>query len=720
MLFLPILLNAQFSYRLNSAVPVIANNDTLCNAWAGGFNSGQFNTLDVNADNLDDVVLYDRMAQRIMIFLRTDKGLIHAPDYEIFFPPGLTNYVLLRDYNADGKKDLFTGDILGIKVYKNTTAPGGPPAWQPVLFNTGFGTKSAVLLTTGFSGKVNLQQNVDDMPAFADVDGDGDLDIFCARYPSGNSIEFHKNMGVERFGTPDSLDFERITQTWGGVTDCSCGVFAFNNQPCNSITGRTQHAGGKSIAAIDVNQDGHPDLLFSESECNQVFLLENHGTLDVPIITTATPFPVSNPVLIFPYPSVYLEDADADGAYDLIATSNVYRRDYVFSNFRESIFYYRNTGNNTMPVFELIRPNFLQHTMIDVGDNAVPAFLDMDGDGDQDLLVGHYGYDGRSSLVHFENTGTPQQPAFRLVTYDYAFLSLYNFTNLKPAFADMNADNRPDLVFTATQGTGTRLFYLPNTSDTGLAVNPLDIRSLEFNLFSSENASIIDVNADGKPDILLGKSNGALQYWQQTGSPEAPSFTLISNAWLGFSSSVIRQYLACAEGDLDADGRSDLVIGDQTGRLTVIPNFREAQSADKGIIEIVFNALTGKLEAPNLGGRLWPVVVNLFGTERPDVVAGTIAGGLVMLRPENTVPLPEQPRIEVYPNPLAAGQTLHIQLDRAGSFSLINLLGQPLGPVVYLRAFRLYNFNTAHLKPGMYLLQFTFGQKKYVRRIVIQ
>ncbi len=48
-----------------------------------------------------------------------------APDYESLFPSDVLNWILLRDFNCDGQKDIFTGDIFGMKVYKNTTPPGG-------------------------------------------------------------------------------------------------------------------------------------------------------------------------------------------------------------------------------------------------------------------------------------------------------------------------------------------------------------------------------------------------------------------------------------------------------------------------------------------------------------------------------------------------------------------------------------------------------------------
>jgi hypothetical protein len=719
---LPIVASGQFTYTLERDVPVIQGNDTLLNAWAGGFNAGQINTMDVNGDNRNDLILYDRMAQRVMVFLFTGSAYRHAPEYETYFPEGITNWMLLRDFNRDGKKDLFTGDVFGIKVFKNTTPPGQPPTWEQVMFNTGFGTKSHVLLTKGFSGKVNLQLNFDDMPAIRDADGDGDLDIFCPRYPTGSQIEFHKNFAMERYGTADSLDFERITQNWGQVTDCTCGVFAFNNNPCNA-SGRTMHAGGKSLEMIDADGDGNPDLLFSESECNRVYLLRNQGTLENPVIQSATPFPPGNPIFIFPYPAAYLEDIDGDGLPDVLGISNAYRRDFTFSNFRESVFYYRNIGNATNPQWEFVQPNFLQHTMLDVGDNAVPVFYDIDGDGDLDMLIGHYAYNERATLIHYENTGTPSSPVFRKVTDDFAYLSLLNFTNIRPSLADMNGDGRIDLVFTASDPSGfnTQLYFIPNSSTTGLSVNLLEIRSLNFSVFSNENVALADVNEDGKPDLLIGRSNGALQYWENTGTPQNPSFTLKTSAWLGLGASVLRQSPRIFVADLNADGADDLLMGDQTGILAIVEQFRETEVAEPALRNLVFNALLETYTAPNLGGRLWPVAANLFNTERPAIVMGTITGGLVLLRPDNSPALPEVPIIQLYPNPVERGRTLFVRTDRSMTLTLHSPLGQILSTPITLRAFTLYPLDTSHLQPGMYLFRFTVGGKKnYVRRVVVQ
>ena len=197
-LFLPLVSQAQFTYFLDQTIPVQdLNGDNLSLPWAGGLNAAQFNAMDLNGDGTDDLVLYDRMANKVITFVSTDNQYVPAPEFENLFPAEISNWLLLRDYNCDGKKDVFTGDVLGIKVYRNITSEAGRLEWAQHFFSTGFpGAKSSVVLTQGSNTKINLQLQFDDLPAISDVDGDGDLDILNIQY-AGHTVEFHQNFSAE-------------------------------------------------------------------------------------------------------------------------------------------------------------------------------------------------------------------------------------------------------------------------------------------------------------------------------------------------------------------------------------------------------------------------------------------------------------------------------------------------------------------------------------------
>ncbi len=73
----------------------------LKNPWAGGFNSVQFFSLDLDGDKRDDLVVFDRSAQHLKTFVRnTTGGFTYAPSYQTRFPP-IENWMNLVDYDGD-------------------------------------------------------------------------------------------------------------------------------------------------------------------------------------------------------------------------------------------------------------------------------------------------------------------------------------------------------------------------------------------------------------------------------------------------------------------------------------------------------------------------------------------------------------------------------------------------------------------------------------------
>ncbi|MBL0741562.1 FG-GAP-like repeat-containing protein [Chryseolinea lacunae] len=730
LLLLPVSLQAQFTYEMVADVPVKNSDGTAVNMpWVGGLNAAQYNTMDLDHDGKDDLVLFDRMADRVITFLNRDNTYVAAPQYESFFPAEITNWLLLRDFNCDGQKDIFTGDILGIKVFTNTTASGQTPSWKQFLFYSGpGGTKSQVLLSKGFSGLINVQLQFDDLPSLLDADGDGDLDLFDVRFVGDGTVEYHKNFSQERYGRCDSLVFERQTQKWGGVTECSCGTFAFNGDPCPPITGgRPEHAGGKSLLVMDVNGDATLDMLFSEATCSNLYLLSNTGTLDAPVITTSSTFPQLKPISFLVYPAAFYEDLDFDGRKDIVSIPNIFAKLYLNSDLSHSNWFYKNTGTSAAPVFTFSQDNFLQDRMVDVGDNSVPAFFDYDADGDYDLFVSQNTSDPGSvfaTVKLYKNTGTASQPEFTLANDDMFGFSALSIYNLKIQFADFDADKKTDLVFTATTLQGsTALYYVSNKTGLGVDFGGQPVQNTGFTIFQSENITVVDVNQDGFGDLLVGKSNGSLEYWKNNG--QVNSFTMVTNAFLGLSSTVLRQNLSTSVADLDADGKSDLLIGDQDGHIGIISDFRtvyQTKLAVNIIRDITYNALLAdadKYENRNFGGRIWTAPVNLYNTTKPSVVIGNALGGLFLLRHDGGESLPENPVISVYPNPTLRNSAITVKADRSVEMQIFSSLGHRVTDRIRVPGGEEFTYRLGSMASGVYIIRFTENNKSFVSRLVV-
>jgi hypothetical protein len=706
-----VLAQPPFAYQLDQSIPVEANGRVLAMPWAGGLNSAQYNTIDLNGDAQADLVLYDRTANKLLTYLFRGSSYEYAPEFERALPRGLSQWVLLRDFNCDGRKDIFTSDPFGIRIFVNSTRGNGPLTWRP--YDGG-----NPLFTKGFSGNINLKVNETDIPAIDDIDGDGDLDVLNFRFVGLNTVEYHKNFSRERTGTCDSLQMERVTQNFGGFEDCTCGRIAFGQSCAQLGGGRTQHAGGKSLLTLDLDNDGDRELLFSEESCAQLYMLPNNGSAATAQFNSFTPFPTGTPVAIPFFPAAYFEDVDGDSRKDLLVTPTQYIRNFALLDFQRSNWFYKNTGTNTAPQFTFSGNQFLQSEMIDVGDYSTPALFDFDGDGDDDLFVGFFANTSfRGSIYLYENVGQGP-PAFRLVTSDFANLSLVSLYNFKPMFSDLNGDGKIDLAFTATgaQSGQTALFFLPNEASNRLNVSASNLQTTSFRLGQSENLSLVDVDLNGLPDILLGRANGSLQLWRNTGSGGVPAFTAATDSFLGLGASTSRQTPTTAAADLDGDGNTDLIVGDQAGRISIFPDFRA------GTAQPVTDWFTlGSEPVPdmNFGGRVWPTVANLFNDARPGLIVGNTLGGLFVLRPADQSELGQEPTITLYPNPVRQSETLFIKVDRNAQIQFFTVVGQPVNEPLAVVANQPLPLSPNRLAAGLYIVRITVRGTNYARRVVI-
>ncbi|MFL5729118.1 MAG: FG-GAP-like repeat-containing protein, partial [Cytophagaceae bacterium] len=701
----------------------------------GGLNSPQFSTMDLDGDAIEDLVVFERTNNRVLTFLAAYRGkslYVHAPAYETMFP-AMSSWALLVDYNHDGKKDIFTYSYLGLTVYKNTSVTSGVLTWKKV---------AQPLLSKFSTYYTQVYTNVTDIPAISDIDNDGDYDILDYNFFNGTNIEIHKNLSMETFGNSDSLMYKDTDQCWAGISENYCNYTFGSNCPVtrNAAPDQITHVGASFLALIDADGDGDKDVFSGKENCTNLYELPNKGTASSPLVNSYTTFPSSNPISFEGIPGVYQEDIDFDGWKDLIASPTVFTNssNSVFNNvdFKNSARFYKNTGTDLSPVFTYTKSNFLQENMIELGENAAPAFADYDADGDLDMLVGNrgliHGGSFYATLSLYENTGTPLQAQFTLANSDYLNLSSKGYTYIRPQFSDLNGDNAMDLIFacynTSNTSGGYSIKYMLNSNPSGTTfafnTNSIGIVSIST---QEDNPFFYDMDADGDKDLLIGRAQGNLSFYRNTGNASSPVYTLVTDTLGGIhvDNNHMKTWLSVTVQDIDSDAKPDLITGDNTGALNAYPDFLSNLSS---IFTRKIIYRDSSLSYYNMGKYLYLSSADLNGDNIEELMVGNNTGGLNPLKRTPgylsilsliSPSLKKEITVSLAPNP--ASEEVSLMAGENCTAIITDLLGNFTGQKIDLKKDIPEKLSTSTLPDGFYVVKFTSADyKTSVQKLIIR
>ena len=324
---------------------------------------------------------------------------------------------------------------------------------------------------------------------------------------------------------------------------------------------------------IDVDGDGARDLVAAPSVTRNAadidvgWYYRNEGTDATPDFNFVTSqFLVQDMIDVGSRSNVTSFDYDADGRLDLIVGNNA---QYTGTNVLDSrLRVYRNVSDEEL-AFELVEEDYLGLSAFAASAwDFAPVFADMDGDGDEDAVIG----ERTGTLLYLENEAGPGAvPSFARPVFDWFGIDAGQFS--KPTVADLDRDGLPDLLvggfdgrirFHRNVGTASEPSFTAATDAPG---NVLQLGRIDTRAQGSSTGfpAPVVVQHPQYSLVFAGNSAGELEAYRYVpGQPLDEAFERVSEAVGGVDfGSLANPTLA----DFDGDGALELVVGNERGGL---------------------------------------------------------------------------------------------------------------------------------------------------------
>lgn len=330
-------------------------------------------------------------------------------------------------------------------------------------------------------------------------------------------------------------------------------------------------------------------------------------------------------------PRPQLVDIDADGDLDLFVQEKSDQIKFFEYNQNQAGFPYqwRTDHFQSLAVGEWFR------------------FADLDGDGDQDLLA-----ERRFSLIQFyRNVGTANTPVFRLAA-DTLFVDdgspVFADRQNIPNVTDIDCDGQLDLFVgrldgkirryevTAIDGNGIPIFVLADEQFQDIEIigevsgkRVINAEEGESDLENSRRhgantITFFDIDDDGDDDMFWGDFfEAGLLYFENKGSCEAPDFSGEPESFPINSPLATSGYNAPTFGDINQDGRVDLLAGVLGGAFSASANAADNliyyQGQNGPEMELISNRFLSNLD---FGSDSFPALHDLDMDGDLDLVVG--------------------------------------------------------------------------------------------------
>lgn len=382
------------------------------------------------------------------------------------------------DQNGDGDMDLINGDILGnnLLYLENSGIPGVTDSMisQDSLFP---------------SYDVSVNYQTFPAPFYFDADNDGAKDLIVSASSELFTEDYNNSLFYKNIGSNTNNIFHFVKNRF--LTDEMIDVGT-----------------GSYVRFFDVDNDGKQDMLIGNYGYFTHDSAGGHYESKIAYYHNIT----SGALPEFEFVTNDFNNLSSLGKVGLNATFGDLNGDgfpdMILGESLGFIHYYINNG--TVPASFTLAPNGMNFQNIDVGNNSKPYLADVNNDGLLDLIIG----ERLGFLYYYRNTGTATNPVFTYITNKFGNVNVtdtvYSYNGYSyPRFYKENGVSK--LLVSNEKGY---LFKYDNIDNNlGGTFNLVSNNIYSIHEPYQMSFDMADLNNDGSPEIITGCNAGGLSIY---------------------------------------------------------------------------------------------------------------------------------------------------------------------------------------------------------------
>ncbi len=473
-----------------------------------------------------------------------------------------------------------------------------------------------------------------------------------------------------------------------------------------------------SIFTIDIDNDGDKDALIGDSGANNSLLVINGGDPDTAhMVTQDTMFPSYNtPVNLHSFVLHSYIDGDNDGIKDLFVSPSEWENNKgvkLYKNTATNALPQFQFSTDAFLQREMID--------VGESATAVFFDYDSDGKKDLVIGNRFRTLTDTSSettLWLYRNTGTVTSPAFEFVTDDFSGLDVLNLTGqIFPAFGDLDGDQDNDMIIGLDNGY---MIYFENTAGPGVPVNfgnPV-YNFANIDVGQACAPQLVDLNRDGFLDLVVGQKNGLIYYFENTQVLANPFNSTPTNDTLG---GIILQYINSADGYMvpfvfEQNGDYRLAAAYMEGGVFLYGNIDGNLNGNFTLLDTIVY----KQEGYRYGYNLSVSGGDLNGDTLTDLVFGLYSGGVQIYYQDNLFNsvsnLNNTQSLTVLPNP-ASDRLIIKSTDLTAHCVLLDISGRVVSKVEIKGGYA--SLDVSKIAIGTYFIRVSSAGKIATKKVVI-